>query len=192
MLRKLGLMAVSAVSVFAMHSAELNVNNSDLEFGAKFDMGQFNEGVEPDSVFIGVKYLNADERHSDFSNIDDYQEISFLMQKEIGDGFTLGLGVKANHTKDFISIPLGVEAGYKLPINMEIPFYVGASLYYAPEVLSLDDADGFSEFRVSLDAEVIENGRVTVGYRSIETDYDNNSRRDKYNSSMYLGFKFAF
>ena len=192
MFKKLGLMAVSAVSVFAMHSAEINVNNADLELGVRFDMGQFNDNVEPDTVFLGAKYLNADERHSDYSNIDDYQELNFLMQKEVGDGFTLGLGVKLNHTKNFVSVPLGVEASYKLPTNAEISFYLNGSLYYAPEVLCLDNADGFSEFRINLDAEVIENGRVTVGYRSFETDYDNTRGRDKYNSSVYLGFKFAF
>ncbi|MCW8896113.1 MAG: YfaZ family protein [Sulfurimonas sp.] len=192
MLKKFGLIAASAVSVFAMHSAEINVNNSDLELGVKFDVGQFDDAVEPETMFFGAKYINADEKHSDFSNIDDYQELNFLMQREVDSGFTLGLGVKLNHTKNFVSVPLGVEASYKLPANIQIPFYINGSLYYAPEVLSYDNADGFSEFRISLDAEVIENGRVTVGYRSLETDYDNTRRHDKYNSSVYLGFKFAF
>lgn len=190
MFKKICLTALSAVSVFAMHSAEININNSDLELSARLDMGQFNDNVEPDTIFLGAKYLNADEGHSDTRSIDDYQEVNFLMQREVSPDLRLGLGIKLNHTKDFVSIPLGVEAVYKLPVTSSVPFYVGASLYAAPEVLSLDKADSFLEYRVTLEAEVIQNGFVALGYRHIDTDY---KRRDvEYNESVYFGFKFLF
>lgn len=51
MLKKISLIALGAVSAFAMHSAEVNINNSDLELSAKLDMGQFNESVKPDTIF---------------------------------------------------------------------------------------------------------------------------------------------
>ncbi len=190
MFKKIFLMAVSAVSVFAMHSAEVNVNNSDLELSARLDIGQFNDSVEPDTIFFGAKYLNADERHSDVHNIDDYQEINFLMQREISPDFRLGFGVKLNHTEEFVSIPLGIEAVYKLPVTSSVPFYVGAILYAAPEVLSLDKADSFLEYRFTLEAEAIQNVFITVGYRHIDTNYE---RRDvEYNDSLYFGLKFLF
>jgi len=190
MLKKVTLMALGAVSVFAMHSAEVNINNSDLELSARLDMGQFNESLEPDTIFLGAKYLNADERHSDVRSIDDYQELNFLMQREISPDFRLGIGAKLNHTKDFVSIPFGVEASYKLPVTSSVPFYFGAALYAAPEVLSLDKADSFLEYRFMLEAEVIQNAFVTVGYRHMDTDY---KRRDvEYNESLYFGLKFLF
>lgn len=190
MFKKVSLIMFGAVSAFAMHSAEININSSDLELSVKTDMGQFSENVAPDAVFLGAKYLKADEKHSDTRSIDDYQELNFLMQKNINRDFRLGLGVKLNHTKDFISAPLGVEAAYKLPVTSSVPFYICGSLYYAPEVLSFDKADGFSEYRINLDVEVIENGFLTAGYRAIDTNYEN--RDIEYNHSGYLGLKFAF
>ncbi len=190
MFKKICLTALSAVSVFAMHSAEVNINNSDLELSARLDIGQFNDNVEPDTVFLGAKYLNADERHSDVRSIDDYQELNFLMQREVSPDFRLGMGAKLNHTKDFVSIPFGVEAVYKLPVTSSVPFYVGASLYAAPEVLSLDKADNFLEYRVTLEAEAIQNVFITAGYRHMDTNYE---RRDvEYNESLYFGLKFLF
>jgi len=39
MLKKLTMLSVCAASAFALHTAEININNKDLEVGAQFDMG---------------------------------------------------------------------------------------------------------------------------------------------------------
>jgi hypothetical protein len=190
MFKKISLIALNAVSVFAMHGAEVNINNSDLELSAKLDIGQFNESVEPDTIFLGARYINADNRHSDVNNIDDYYEVNFLMQKNVNSNFRLGLGVKLNHTKEFLSIPLGLEAAYKLPLASSVPFYINASIYSAPEVLSFDKADSFLEYRVGIEAEAIKNGFILVGYRHLDTNYE--ARDVEYNDSLYFGLKFLF
>jgi hypothetical protein len=190
MFKKISIITLCAVSAFAMHSAEVNINNSDIELSARIDMGQFNDGVEPNTIFLGAKYLNADEKHSDARSIDDYQEINFLMQRDVSSDFRLGLGFKLNHTKDFVSTPLGIEATYKLPIPSSVPFYLGGALYVAPEVLSYDKAEDFLEYRVTLEAEAIKNGFLVVGYRHMDTNY---KRVDvEYNDSLYFGLKFLF
>ncbi|MDY0233045.1 MAG: YfaZ family outer membrane protein [Sulfurimonas sp.] len=196
MLKKLGLIALCTASAFAMHSIELNINDKDLEFGAKVDMGQFNDAVDPDTVFVGAKILHADEKHSDFrsnSDMNDYYEANFLMQRKVGNSdLVIGLGVKFNGTKNFSSFPLGVEATYKI-LGGAIPLYIKGVVYYAPEILSLQDAKSFLEYRASLDVELITNGYVTVGYRSIDTNYDGKKGGDmNYNKSAYIGVKFAF
>lgn len=201
MLKKLSLMAVCTASAFAMHSLDININDKDLEVGVKADMGQFNDATEPNTVFVGAKFLHGNEDHSDLTKntIHDYSELNFLMQREIDtSGLTIGLGLKLNHTENssesFTSIPLGIEASYKLPTGSVTPLYIGGSLYYAPEVLSLDDAQNFLEYRVNFDIEVIENGRISLGYRSIDTNYDvaGDAHRISYNRSAHIGFKFAF
>jgi len=196
MLKKLGLIALCTASAFAMHNIELNINDKDLEFGAKVDMGQFNDAVDPDTVFIGAKIFNADEDNSDFnsnSDMNNYYETSFLMQRRVGDSnLVIGLGVKFNGTKNFSSIPLGAEVTYKI-LDGAIPLYLRGAVYYAPEILSLQDAKSFLEYRASLDVELITNGYVTLGYRSIDTNYDSDKGGDiNYNKSAYLGIKFAF
>ena len=196
MLKKISFITASAVSVFAMHTAEINVNDVDLEFSVKLDMAQFNQTTEPNTVFIGAKYLNAKIDHSEnaptnsSSNLYGYYELNFLMKKEINSDFILGLGVKLNHTENFMTVPLGIEAAYKLPFSSSVPIYVGASAYYASEALSMDEAIGYSEYRVSLEAEVIENAHVVLGYRSINTEYISNDMQ--YNESAYAGFRFMF
>ncbi|NOR57759.1 MAG: hypothetical protein GQ474_04475, partial [Sulfurimonas sp.] len=161
MLKKLGLLAVCAASAFAMHSVELNINDKDLEFGARIDMGQFNDTVEPDSVFVGAKILHGSVDNSEFSSssdMQDYIEASFLMQRKVeATDLVIGLGVKLNGTKNFSSIPLGAEASYKLAFSDKMPLYIRGAVYYAPEILSMQDAKNFLEYRAALDLEVIKN-----------------------------------
>jgi hypothetical protein len=201
MLKKIALLMVATASAFAMHGVDININSKDLEVGAKLDMGQFNYNVEPNTVFVGVRFLKGDASHSDYHEdyIKDFYEMNFLMKRAVENtGLTLGLGLKLNHTENdtnkFTSVPLGIEANYKLPIDSAIPFYLGGSLYYAPEVLTMNEANNFLEYRVHFEAELIKNGFVTLGYRNIDTNYEVGGRNYdvKYNKSAYLGFKFLF
>ena len=193
MLKKVTMMAVCAVSAFALHTGEINVNESDVEVSAKLDMGQFNDSVEPDTLFVGGKFLHADKQHSSNKDltIDPYFEMNFLLQKGIGtSGMTLGLGMKLNYTKDYSALPLGLEFAYKIPAPDLIPMYLRGSLYYAPSVLAFSNANDYLEYRIGYDIEVIDNGRVTLGYRSLDTNYK--VADFNYNKSWYVGFIIGF
>jgi len=193
MIRKILLASVACASVLALNNVELNMNDKDLEIGTRLDMGQFNESVEPDTIFVGAKVLNGDESHSDLSETNALYELGFMMKRNVSDTpFSVGLGIKANHTKDFTSIPVGAEVSYKLPFFEAVPFYLGGSLYYAPEMLAMNDAKSFLEYRGTLDIEVIKNGLIYVGYRSINTNYDNALGDTNYNDSAFAGFRLGF
>ena len=75
---------------------------------------------------------------------------------------------------------------HKMLLNRDI----NASVYYAPSVLSFSDADSYFETRISYDIEVIDNGKITLGYRKMDTNYD--AGDFTYNDSWYAGFKFSF
>jgi len=196
MLKKVTLLTASALTAFAMNTGEININNKDLEVSGQFDIGQFNDAVEPNTMFVGAKFLNADADHSDNdkADIDPYFEANFLMMRPIGNaGMRVGMGAKVNFTKDFASIPLGLQFAYKIPANSYVPMYLNGELYYAPSVLSFSDADSFLEYRLSYDIEIIKNGMVTMGYRSLDTNYDAAKGGDfTYNSYWYVGFKINF
>lgn len=191
MLRKITLMAASAAAAFAMNSAGININNEDLELNANLDIGQFNENVEPETMYVGIKFLDADNNKR--VNDDALYEVGFLMKKAMGNsGFEVGLGVKANYTKDYTTLPLGIVFDYALPMNTIVPMSLGADIYYAPKVLSFSDADKYFEYRFEYDAEVINHGHVVIGYRHIKTDYDDARGDFTYNASAYVGFNFEF
>jgi hypothetical protein len=194
MLKKIVLAALLAASAYAMHTAEVNINDTDLELNAKLDIGQFNENVEPNTMFIGARFLSADSSHSSDKNYGNnpYYEMNYLMMRPVGDsGLSFGMGVKFNYTKDFSSMPLGLEVQYQLGTTRLVPMFLNGSAYYGPKVLSFGNADRFYEYRISYDIELIDNGRITLGYRSMNTNYDN--RADyTYNKTFYGGFKFFF
>jgi len=192
MLKKLSVLAFCAVSSFAMHNAEININDTDLEIGLNFDMGQFNDAIEPETMFVGAKFLNGDESNSDATgNLDPFYEVNFLSMHAIGDqGMSLGMGVKFNHTQNYSSLPLGLEAAYKLPIQNLVPMRLHGALYFAPRSLSFSDADSYLEYRIDYNVEIIPHGNLIVGYRHIETNYQ--VVDFKYNSSIYFGFKIGF
>jgi len=196
MLKKISLVVLCAASAFAMNSADININDKDLELGVKFDVGQFNDDVEPDTMLVGGRYLHADKDNSNTNSrydLDDYYELSFLMQNQMGnEDLVLGLGMKLNYTKNYSTVPLGAEAKYHIPADTPIPIYINLALYYAPSVLTMKDADKYLEYRAEADFEVIDNGKITLGYRVMNTDYDDARGDVEYNKSMYIGFKFAF
>ena len=201
MLKKLGIVSLITANALAMHNLELNINDVDLEAGLRLDMGQFNNAVEPNTTFIGVKYLKADNDHSDynaegFGSPNAYMEVNFLMQRKIQDtGMYAGLGVKLNYinndgSDDFSSIPLSFKFGYIVPSTLPVNVYGEA--FYAPKVLSLRKAEGYYEYRLGVDVELIENADVYLGYRDLETKYESGGSYVSYNRSAYIGFRFNF
>lgn len=125
------------------------------------------------------------------ATIDPYFELNFLLQQAVGQGgMKLGMGVKFNYTKEYASVPLGVEFSYQIPAHDLIPMYLNGSLYYAPNVLAFNDAKDFLEYTLSYDIEVINNGRFTLGYRNLDTNYD--AMQFTYNKSWFVGFKIGF
>ncbi len=196
MLKKLLLIATVTSTLFAFHTIELNINDKDFEGKLRFDMGQFNQTVMPDSLFFGVGYIKASEENSDFDKTDGLVEAAFLMQRPFGgsENLLVGMGVKYEYSrvadKDFSALPLGIELRYLLPFNASIPMYIAGLFYYSPEVLTFNDAKNYIEYRANFDVEIIERGHLLVGYRNIDLNFDVSDMN--YNHSWYLGFKFQF
>jgi len=197
MLKKLLLSIIMMTSAMAMHIGEININNKDIEAQLRLDMGQFNEQLDPHTAFVGFRYINADEDHGDYHKKPKLYEINALMQREVGSvqALTLGIGMKFDYINmgngDFTALPLGMEATYRLPFDEFIPLYVGGVLYYAPEVLSFQDARRYIEYKINIDAEIIDNGFITTGYRYIETKYEGSGAKD-LNAAWFIGFKIHF
>jgi len=195
MLKKIVLGSMIATSVFASHQLEINLSDEDVEAGLRLDLSKMNN-IDADTYF-GMKIVNGNEKNSEtIRKTDPLIEASFLIMRPVNNvsGLKVGLGVKGEFTNidgdDFVATPLGLEVEYKLPFNSPIAVYAGGMFYYAPGPLCFSDADRYVESRANIDFEVIRNGRITVGYREIETDV---KKRDvTYNETLYAGFKFLF
>lgn len=198
MLKKTLLLVSAASAAFALHNGSININDKDLEVALALDLGQFNATVEPDMTFLGAKFLKSSDEHSSSKvGANGYYELDFLMKRAVNSsGLYAGIGVKANFAKvndnSFVTIPLGIEAGFKLPLAL--PTTIGASVYYAPESLAFSDAESFLEYRLMGSIEVIERGSIIFGFRSLDTNFKINATKEalNYNKSGYAGFAFAF
>jgi hypothetical protein len=202
MLKKMMTMLALTGSLFAMHEAELNLNNYDLNAKLDFDMGQFNDAVDPDSVFVGARYLHGSHQNNEHDHEKDHDlfDAHFFVKQHLS-GYrplSLGLGTKLVNThigkNDFYALPIGVLAEYELPLGLPVPFILGGSFYYAPEVLSWEDAKNYTEYDVHLDIRIIDRAAVTAGYRRIDTDFDVSGTdvNFNFNESWFAGVKFRF
>jgi hypothetical protein len=194
MLKKIILSTLISSAAFAAHQVEVNVNDKEVEGQIRLDMGRMGS---LEHTYMGARFLNGDNNNSQtISDPDALMEVSFMVQNDVRGvrGLKLGLGFKGEYTKidgqSYAAIPLGVEAELKLPLNSPIAFYLGGAMYYAPSVLSFKDADGYFETRIHLDAEPIDNARIEVGYRQIDTDLKN--RSVTYNDAFYFGLRLDF
>lgn len=199
MIKKILLSTALTASLFATEVAELNVNNTDLELGyqVKLPHGAVNvEGIAQGDSYFGVKYMTGDGGNSDATiemGVEDYMEVNFGVMQKIGNtGFEGGFGFKVNHTEDFTSVPLGIMGKY--PINMypDVPMSIGASLFYAPSVLTFEDGENYSESRIEFSAEPIRDVELSIGYRNMQTDYEGLRGDFTYNKSVYFGVKMRF
>lgn len=195
MLKKIVLIALVSSGAFAAHQIEVNANDRDGEGQVRLDIGRMGSTLQ--DTYIGVRYLNGDSKNSDkISDIDPLMEVSFMVERPVRSvyGLTLGLGIKGEMTKfdghRYAAIPLGVEAQFQLPLDTAFPFYLGGELYYAPSVFCFEAGDEYTEGRIALSIEPIDNGRLFVGYRKIDTDTEH--AHITYNDSVYFGMRLDF
>lgn len=195
MLKKLFLtVLIAASSVYGAHQLEVNINDREVEGGIRIDLGRTGS---MSNTYIGAKFLNGDNNNSKTINDPDpLFELSYMAQGWVQGvpGLKLGLGAKAVRTtignQTFMAMPLGAEAELRLPLNTPFPFYLCGALYYAPSVLAFKDGDEYLETRIHLDAEPIQNGRLEVGYRVIDTDLKHENIT--YNDAWYFGLRLDF
>lgn len=86
-------------------------------------------------------------------------------------------------------IALGAFARYNFPSANR--FALAGGVYYAPEVLSFSDMEGYLEYEFRGEYEVLKNGSIYLGYRKVEADFDivRNAGLDK---GLHFGMRFVF
>jgi hypothetical protein len=195
MLKKIIVTLLLGTSLFAANQVSVNVNDKDVGGEIRLDVGRMGNAMS--NTYIGARFLNGDNNNSNtIGDPKPLMEVSAMVMGHVQGipGLKLGFGVKGEYTKIdgqiYTAVPLGVEAELQLPINTPFPFYLNGAFYYAPSVLAFKSADSYTETRIGLDVEPIQNARIGVGYRTIDTDLK--TRNVTYNDAWYFALRLDF
>ena len=194
MLKKLLLILSISAAVYAQHDASVNLNNDEIELKANLDIGELNESDYPDTYFFTFGFLDVDNAQS----TDPMWEAGFMLRQDISEveGLRFGLGAKGTYTKvansTHTAVPIGVELEYTLPLDFSMPVKVKGGMFYAPSVLTFQDADRYFEGRIELSIDIVEQATLFVGYRQIDTDFENYRGDYTYTDHAYVGAKVRF
>lgn len=188
MLRLLLILLLGTVSSVSMaRSFDINLASDAAQFKYGSNIGATNFGRT--EMIIGFLY-NEDDAY--------LGEVGLLVIDEAGSktpGLELGVGPKFwfggsdKADVDISGIGLGGQLRYK---NFNVPRVIyGASLFYAPGIVSFMDASNILEYDLRVEYELLPTANVYVGYRNIEAEIKN--RRDaEIDQSVFVGLRFNF
>lgn len=111
------------------------------------------------------------------------------------EGLTLSAGGRgylallSSPNDDVFGFAPGVEARYALPHSH--PMFLVGSLFYAPDILTLGDAEDIIDLDLRYEAQLIPNAVGFIGYREFRFDSDEGDDK-KAASEIQVGGRFAF
>ena len=166
-------------------SAAIDINNKDVELLTTFDFSHLTYYAAGTAYVVDGSYLHTENHSLVTVGISGENALQGV------EGLSLAFGLKSAIASDFLAFPLMAKATYRLPFNDRVPpTYLSGSFAYAPEVLSFNEAQSYSEFRLEADMEMISNIHIFTGYRNINTDYAHIKRT--WNNHFYAGLKLKF
>ena len=182
---------ISGVSFANTYDLELNVGHSVLE-------ARFNAALPLEQNFLttGVGVIYNDD---DYKIVDAKLALSgeaFLPELT----FTLGFkGLLGNMEKDYkdgdlMGVGFLLSGKYALPeIILPIPVDVSVGFTFAPDPLCFSDSEKYLEVRTGLDFHIITSGIITLGYRYIKADFDNDyGQWDMSDGTLFIGYRMMY
>jgi hypothetical protein len=184
-MKKVLLSTLLSIGLLHAGSIALNVNSNDVEVEGRLDITSAIGYGSGTTYFLGGDYLHTDN--------DNLFKATFGASNTLSgaEGLSFTLGLEGVFADNYVAMPFFGEAALRLPLDEPIPATtLLAKLSYAPSVLSFVDADGYLEYRLEADMEVISNIHIYGGYRNIDTDYETHDYN--LNDSWYGGLKISF
>jgi hypothetical protein len=195
--------------LLAQSGVGINVNEDDFEIEGTLDSRNLQALQTSSTIFL------AD---FNFMNVEDGEETGKLLGVGVGatnqlegvEGIELTFGAKAilaniednnnpklDDGKWFAAVPLMGMVRYTFPpLMFNIPpVSFETKFLYAPKALSFGDSEKYSEFRVNIDIEMIENIKLYAGYRNIITGFgvgDKDNEDYIFSNGFYGGLKFTY
>ncbi|RLA76474.1 MAG: hypothetical protein DRG78_18960 [Epsilonproteobacteria bacterium] len=182
---------VASTLLFANNSAQININNDTVEIGGEVYLNNHYNVNDSSNYYFIVNFLNT-EGYDDYSS-QSLITTGFKVLNPYTDdnGISLGLGIKSVYSNEndylFFSTPLSAFVKYELDERI----YFDAEFSYAPRVLSFSDAEEYQDLKFKANYKVLEDGYAFIGFRNIETKYENGAEM-KYDDSVFVGYEVKF
>ena len=182
---------ISGVSFANTYDLELNVGHSVLE--ARFNATL---PLEQNLLTTGVGAIYNDD---DYKIVDAKLALSgeaFLPELTFTLGFKglLGNMEKGSKDGDLMAVGFLLLGKYAIPeIILPIPVDVSVGFTFAPDPLCFSDSEKYLEARTGLDFHIIKSGIITLGYRYIKADFDNNyGQWDTSDGTLFIGYRMLY
>lgn len=190
--RKLGLAMAFGSGLMAgpqvlADSLDLNLNDDAMRLTYEADMSQGMKGLALDAGYYYNDRLNASD--ADMVHVGLHVTGDNWSQSGV---FNIKVGGRLIYTDldpfDVMALGLGGEVRFS-PVHR---LGLGASAYYAPRIASFMDAERYSEYGVKIDYQLLTQAYVYVGYRQINVEVENISRKVELDDSGHVGLKLVF
>lgn len=166
----------------AADSLDVNIHNDALRIVYGMGLESVSRGAE---LEFGHMFNQDDQSVSHLGFIVSGENWSNAGVFDIGLG-ARGVYVDVDHL-DATALALGGRVRFS-PIQR---LGVGAFAFHAPEIVS-NDADGYTEWGVRLDYQVLPQAFVYVGYREIELELEDGGPEVELDDEGHLGMRLMF
>jgi len=182
---------VASSLLMGSNSVQININNDTLEVAADIYLNDKYEVNNSSNYYFTASYLRTEDTTSESTASLSSAGFKVLNPYTDDNGASFGMGMKAvyadNNDNLFFAAPLAIYAKYEH--NEKI--YFDAELSYAPRVLSFSDAETYNDMKFKANYKVLEDGYAFIGYRNIETKYDNMDAIE-YDKELFVGYEVKF
>jgi len=184
-LKAAGLLLLAGVSTSALaDNLDINLRNDALR--ATYSM-ELSNSMSTDFGFL----YNDDEEQLDDVMLHAGLMVSGENWSDKGT-FDISLGGRAIYTTPGAVDLAAVAFGGKLRFSPVHRLGIGGSAFVAPSITSMMDADGYREFGVQVDYQMLPQAFVYVGYRNIEVDIVDGPDDVELDEGVNVGFKLLF
>ena len=185
------------ILIINLHSSELSLNLNDSTIDSEFIYSlNMNEDLETSFDIGGGIYYKKDNNDKNFiykGRLGTSSRLSNMPDLKIGLGIKLlYIDEDSRKSETFIVSPLFFNIDWMIPTTFVMDLGVRGGISYSPTVLSFKDASSYLDTNIETYIRVIENSEIFIGYRLIDTKYQNNNNKNYFDNNFYLGAKFLF
>jgi hypothetical protein len=183
---------LAAASVATANSLDFSLNDETVRLVYAHDLETATKGLS-----IEGGWLYTSEIEVDGTKVDDSENLFHLGLMVSGENwsekgsFDISVGGRLAYTSpdddDLLSLALGGDVRFS-PIE-RVGF--SGNVFYSPKILSFMDSEGYIEYGLRVDYQLLPQAFVYMGYRKLEFDVEDGPTVE-YDNSFNIGLKMMF